>query len=289
MSWITIAFISALLSAGAAILQKKILFRMEVLDFSLLASLLTLIVSLPFAFVIRFEDISAISLAVLSIKSFLGAFAFYYVMKSIKSLELSSALPLMALTPGLVAFFAFLILGENLSDTELAGLILLATGTYLLELRDKMHPAEPFLVFLRSKSHHYVLLALLLFTFTSILDKVILKNYRMQPEAFMLFQQAFFFVIFLVISFLEKKRTDRKIGLNLFLLVLFVAIFTAGYRYSQILAVKEAPVALVLAIKRTSVLFAVIVGGRIFKEHSLTKKSIATAIIILGAMMIMEE
>ena len=47
MSWFWLALLSAALSAAAAITQKKVLFRMEALDFSWLLSLLTLLLSLP--------------------------------------------------------------------------------------------------------------------------------------------------------------------------------------------------------------------------------------------------
>ncbi|MGE5500287.1 MAG: hypothetical protein ACM3Q2_19600, partial [Syntrophothermus sp.] len=68
--------------------------------------------------------------------------------------------------------------------------------------------------------------------------------------------------------------------------IVFIALLTIVYRYTEIAAVKNAPVALVLSIKRISVFFAVIIGGRIFKESSLLIKSIATAIIIAGVILI---
>ena len=51
MFWFTMAFCSALLSAAAAIIQKKVLFRLNALEFSFLVSLIILIFSLfiPFS------------------------------------------------------------------------------------------------------------------------------------------------------------------------------------------------------------------------------------------------
>ncbi len=62
-----------------------------------------------------------------------------------------------------------------------------------------------------------------------------------------------------------------------------ISVITIGYRYTQIEAVKIAPVALVLSIKRTSVFFASIFGGKIFSESYLLKKGIAIIIMLIGA------
>ncbi|MFZ1290092.1 MAG: hypothetical protein WAR79_08375, partial [Melioribacteraceae bacterium] len=56
-----------------------------------------------------------------------------------------------------------------------------------------------------------------------------------------------------------------------------------GYRYTQIEAIKLASVALVLTVKRTSVFFASIIGGKIFKEKYLVKKGIGIILILIGA------
>jgi len=52
--------------------------------------------------------------------------------------------------------------------------------------------------------------------------------------------------------------------------------------------VKIAPVALVLSVKRVLFFFATVGGGKIFAECDLFKKSIATMIMVAGAMLIWE-
>jgi len=133
MDWYLIAFISAILSALAAISQKKILFDMEALDFSLLLSLFNAALALLLIPSIAFSEISTLSLVILYGKTILGAIAFWFVMLAIKNLEISGALPLMILTPALVALSAFIILGETISAAEITGLGLLLIGIYVLE------------------------------------------------------------------------------------------------------------------------------------------------------------
>ena len=52
-----------------------------------------------------------------------------------------------------------------------------------------------------------------------------------------------------------------------------ISVLTIGYRYTQIVSVSLASVALTLAVKRTSVLWATVIGGKIFKDTNLVEKN----------------
>ena len=133
MTWFVVAIISALLSAFAAITQKKVLFKLGAIEFSFLLSIVNLLFSIPFFFFIDYETINTLNLSILFAKSVIGVAAFLCVMISLKNLEISNALPLLALTPGFVAVFAFIILGESLKSLEVVGLGFLIIGTFILE------------------------------------------------------------------------------------------------------------------------------------------------------------
>ncbi len=289
MDWFSLAFLSATLSAVSTLLEKKTLFKTEALDFSFSVSLFNMLFSLPFFLWVDFSQVTLISVLIIYFKAILGALAFLCVMLAIKNMEISGALPLMVLTPGFVAFFAFMLLGESLSGGEISGMVLLLVGTYILESGKSKNILYPFKVFIESKFHNYIIYALLLFTVTSLLDKYLLRDHAMHPYAFMGFQQLFLAVNFFIIMFLRKKSFSKMIFIpdkNVFLLIISIAILTIGYRYTQIEALTLAPVALVLSVKRLSVFFVTLVGGKIFKEKNLTKKLIATAILIVGALLI---
>jgi drug/metabolite transporter (DMT)-like permease len=289
MTWFILALLSAVLSATASIFEKKILFKLGALEFSFLLAVFNLIFSIPFFFSVDFAAVPINSLFLLYLKTILGAFAFWNVMLAIKNMELSGALPLLVLTPGFVALFAFLILGESLSNLEIIGMILLLSGTYILERRGKDF-WEPFKIFVKSKNHHYIVLALLIFTTTSIMDKWLLRDYQLAPMAFIPFQHLFLAINFLLIVLFTEFGLFKKIkthSKSVWGIVILISIFTVGYRYFQIESVKIASVALVLTVKRSSVFFATIIGGKIFKEHHLLRKAIATLIMIAGAVIML--
>ena len=208
-------------------------------------------------------------------------------MYGIKNLELSSALPLLVLTPGLVAIVALITLGEALTLLQIVGLICLLIGTYGLQLKGKQKFLGPWKSFLKSKGYYYIIAALILFTTTSVLDKAILKNFKVPLNAFMGFQHLFLAIIFIIIILSFRKHIELKSAFKFsWKIILVVSIVTIIYRYTQLSAVKVAPVALVLALKRVSVFFAVIIGGTMFKEHRLLIKAVATALMVAGVVLV---
>jgi uncharacterized membrane protein len=292
MNWFFIALISAVLSAASAISQKKVLFSLSALEFSFYVSLFNIIFAIPFFYTFNVGSISPESIAILFFKSILGGLAFYCVMLALKNLDISGALPLLVLTPGFVALFAFLFHLETLTIIQLSGMFLLLIGTYILEMKPNQTLLEPFTIFTKSPNYHYVGFALILFTASSILDKVLLGRYKMPPNAFMAFQQVFYGIVIasvFVFSTVKKRNPLSSFDKRIWLWVILIAVLTAGYRYTQIRAIRIAPVSLVISVKRISVFIAVVIGGRMFNEKNLLKKAIATAIMVAGAIMIMEE
>jgi len=292
MMWFLVALLSSFLSAFAAITQKKVLFNLKPLEFSFYLSLVNLLFSIPFFFFIDYQTINSQNLSILFIKSLIGALAFLCVMTALKNLQISNALPLLALTPGFVAVFAFFILDEKLKYYEIIGLISLILGTYILESKSLKEVLVPFSVFIKSKYHQFILAALLLFTASSIMDKVLLIKLNLTPTSLTAFQHIFFALLFSIIYLIANKSISKKeiftFKENLGWIAL-ISILTIGYRFSQIWAVSLASVALVLAVKRTSVLWATIIGGKIFKDTNLLKKVIAVIFILVGAILILRD
>lgn len=290
MNWFILAFISAVLSAAAALSQKKILFKSGALEFSFVLSIFNILTSFPLWYTANFADLTFISLFLLFIKTFIASIAFWNVMLAIKNMEISGALPLMVLTPGIVAVFGFFLLGEILSIGAIAGLVLLTIGTYILELRKGNSLFQPFKVFINSKKHHYILTALLCFTITALMDKTLLKNYKLNPQLMVIFQQifsAFCFTIFLIYKKENPYKILKKFNWKQLQFIIFISLLTTGYRYFTFAAMKEAPTSLVLSVKRLSVFIVTLAGGKLFNESRLHQKIIATIILLAGTYLVM--
>ena len=286
MEWFYLAFISAILSAFAAVLQKKVLFDLDALEFSFILGIFNLVFAFFLLPQVNFDSLSTLGIIILYLKTILGALAFWNVMLAIKNMEISGALPLMVLTPAIVAVLSLFILGESLTGIEIVGMIILLLGTYILELKKNDKFIDPIKTLINSTFHKYIFYALLLFSISSVIDKLILNQYKLSAFNFVLFQQIFLGINFTLLVFIKSKNPIAifgKISKNNIGWIIVISIITIGYRYTQIEAVKIAPVALVLSIKRTSVFFASILGGKLFRETLLFKKGIAILIMLLGA------
>lgn len=292
MTWFLVALLSSFLSAFAAITQKKVLFKLNPVEFSFQLAVVNLVLSIPFFFFINYETINSYNLFILLVKSVIGVLAFLCVMTALKNLQISNALPLLALTPGLVAVFAYLFLGESLKTFEVIGLTSLIVGTYILESKNLKEILFPLNVFFKSKYHHYILAALLLFTASSVMDKLLLIKLNFTPVSLTAFQHLYFAILFLIIFLISEKKFDRnKLFANKkdYLWITLISVLTLGYRFTQVVSISMSSVALTLAVKRTSVLWATIIGGKIFKDSNLVKKIIAVLFILLGAILILRD
>ncbi|HSL88702.1 MAG TPA: EamA family transporter [Ignavibacteriaceae bacterium] len=293
MTWYYLALISAVFSALAAISEKRVLFRLNALDFSFFVSIITLILSIPFFFDAPLNLSLSTPLIILFLKAILSALAFLCVMLAIKNLEISEALPLLALSPGLVAVLGVLFIQDTLLFNEWIGISLMLIGTYILELKkDDKSIFDPFKSLLRFNKYKYIFFALILFSITSLIDRVLLKDFKLPPYTFMAYQQLFFALIFTTMVLIRKKKVNdifKTLNKNVIYLILLISLFTVIYRYTQIEATKIAAVALVLSVKRLSVLMAVIIGGKLFKESNVLKRLIAAVIILTGLVILVNS
>ncbi len=291
MIWFVLASLSAILSAAAAITQKKILFRINALEFSFLVSVLILAMS---SFVPLFVDVTSIPQPILLIvlgKSILGGVAFLFVMMSLEHNQISDALPLLGLTPAATAIAALLLIGETLRSWEWVGIGLMITGSYILERRPSAGVLRPLReVFLR-KSHFYIFAALSLFALSSVADKMLLSGYKIDPLALLFYQHIVYAAMFgFLLLFRSFPFSEVALkGRQQLPLILAVAILTIAYRVAQLEATKIAPVALVLAVKRTSILYASFFGGKMFSDERLGLRLLGGAIIVAAGFIILRN
>jgi uncharacterized membrane protein len=284
MNWFLIATVSALFSAAAAVAQKKVLFRLDAFEFSFFVSAAILTISLPAVFIADVSALSPDSIMILTVKSILGGFAFLLVMISLQKNQISSALPLLGTTPAITALLAVPLIGDSIAGVEWIGIGLMTFGTYLLEKRGKRNIPGSMAEFFRSKNHYYIFGAVALFAVSSIADKILLSVRNVDPFVVLFYQHIIYCLMFgAFVAVRTRKITEvRKIGKKYLALIIIIALLTVAYRFTQLMAVRLAPVALVLAVKRTSILYASFFGGKLFSEERLAHK-IAGAVLIVAA------
>lgn len=289
MEWFILASASALFTSCATLAEKKILFKIEALSFSFYLSIVGLFLSIPFFFGITVSSITVETLIILYIKSILGTLVFLFVMLTLKNFEISKALPLLVITPGLTAIFAYLFLGDSLTAKETLGIILLMVGTYILEISGKKKILDSFLQIFKNRNYIYIFSAIAMFTASANLDRLLLTDYKLEPVSFMALQQMFYAFNFALLFLLTRKKDEIKSmpGKEILKWIFLISLLIIGYRYTLIEATKLAPVALVLSVRRISVFFSALIGGKLFKEKELVKRAVATIIMVAGALFLL--
>ena len=288
MDWFLLSLASAVLTAASAITEKRTLLKMHAMEFSAALSVAILSLSLPILPFVSWETILSAPVAIIYLATLLASVSFLLIAKGVRHMDVSESSPIMVIGPLFAAMFAFIFLGEKLTPLHFAGIAVLILGAYLLELKSHSGLLEPLKAFGKSRYVHYILLALLLYGITSAIDRLVLGYFGMPPLEYLLIAHFFLAVNFtaMMIIFHDGLPGIGRALKGSFWWIMLVAALSVGYRLAQVYAVAEAPVALVSAIKRTSALFAVIIGGEMFHEQNLLRKSLACAIMIIGAAMI---
>jgi drug/metabolite transporter (DMT)-like permease len=291
MFWFTLASCSALLSAVSAVLQKKILFRLNALEFSFLVSAVILIFSSFIPFSMDVTSITPTLLMIIIGKSILGGAAFLLVMMSLEHNQISTALPILGMTPAVTALAALLILGESLQHWEWLGIAMMMAGTYFLEKRPAQKILQPFQEVLRSKNYYFMYGALCLFAISSVIDKLLVSGYKTDPLIVLFYQHIVYCGMFGTLLFFRKQSFPAVVqkGVPQLPFIVTAAILTLAYRFTQLEATKLAPVALVLAVKRTSILYASFFGGRLFSDERLAQKLVGGALIVGAGFIILRN
>ena len=290
MLWFFLALGSAVFSAAAAIAQKKVLFHLPALEFSFLVSGVIALFSFVFAVAIDVTAVDQKTFLILTVKSVVGGAAFLLVMLSLRRNQISTALPLLGLTPGVTALMALPALGESLQVWEWGGVALMMAGTYLLE---KPKAVQNGVLQRRwfEKSQYSMYGAVFLFALSSVLDRLLLGKMKIDPRVVLFYQNMIYCVMFGCILFL-RKSFGRKLlveGKSQMLLLVLIALCTLAYRYAQLEATALAPAALVLAVKRTSIMFASFFGGKLFSDDRLPAKLVGASLIVAAGFLILRN
>lgn len=286
LEWYVFALGCAVLASAAAITEKRTLMKEHAMEFSAVLALVNALFLLPVAAVSIFSI--PLDLLVLTyIASILASVAFLYVAKSLRHMEISAASPLLNFGPAFTALVAFMVLGENLSSLQLFGIALIILGSYVLEVDHKLHDlAEPFRRLARSKYIHFIFIALILYSVSSVIDKIVLSS--VSPIVYLSVAHLFMAVNFVVMitAFHNGIEGIRHGVKNAWKWIVVVAMFTTGYRLLQLQAVSMVMVSMVIPIKRLSTLFSTVIGGGLFHEEGLLVKSAACAVMLAGVWLV---
>ncbi|KPJ95141.1 MAG: EamA-like transporter family protein [Gammaproteobacteria bacterium SG8_11] len=287
MDWFTLSLICALSLAAADAFTKKFFpqysgWELLVIRFVVPAALL-----LPLAFLYPIPSVPAVFWLWIAVLVPLEILAMLLYLLAIRDSPLHLTLPYLAFTPVFNVATGWLVLGETVSPQGLLGIVLVVCGAYLLNIRQLKfgnNVFAPFIAITKERGSRLILSVAAIYSFTSVAGKGAMQYAT--PESFGAFYYVLIgFVLLVVTVFYQPAKLQVLIRRPA--ATLFIGLLMAVMVVSHFLALALIEVAYMIAVKRTSLLFGIVLGAVLFKERQLAQHFIAGSLMVIGVALIL--
>ncbi len=210
-------------------------------------------------------------------------------MKAIRDHPLSLTMPYLAFTPVFVSLSGWLILGETVDADGMTGILLVVAGGWLLNFshaspRDWRTWLEPLKAIFYEPGSRMMLGVAAIYSLTSVMGKGALAYVAPQSMG------AFYYVMIGAVTLLLFSLRDPGItrrSLRKPLAAAAVATLNGVMVISHFIALQLVEVAYMISVKRTSLLFGILLGAWLFKESGLLSRFPAGLLMVLGVYLIL--
>ncbi len=284
MNWFLLSFLSAFFTALSDALSKKSLVNSNeylIVWVRVGFSSPFLLIILPF---IEIPDLDKYFFLAFLFLLPLEIIALILYVKAIKLSPLSLTLPFLALTPIFMIFTSSFMLGERLDKPGIIGIILTATGAYLLNVKTtKKGVWEPFKAIGRERGSVYMIIVAFIFSITSNLGKVAVAH-----SSPLFFSAVYFPILAVVLLPVLICKNHHKTSQLFSQAAIFsqIGLTLALATVTHFLAVILIEVPYVISVRRMSLLFGIMYGALWFKETDIKERLIGSIIMIIGVVII---
>ena len=208
-------------------------------------------------------------------------------MLMIKSLEVSNlsiSIPMLSFTPVFLLLTSYLMLNEFPSLAGLFGVLLVVLGSYVLNIHGAKHGyLDPVKSIFKNKGIFYMVIVAFLYSLCANLGKI---GVNLSNPAYYMFMFYLIYSMLLFVIFYKKVKSNITIlGKNLNYFV-FGGFSTAASEILIGIAYKYSIVPYIISLKRTSILFAVLIGIFLFKEKNIKQAVIGSVVMFIGVLII---
>lgn len=207
---------------------------------------------------------------------------------AIRDSPLALTLPYLAFTPVLTALFGWLLLGESITGQGLAGVLSVVLGAYVLNLEHARlaRPRTwfaPLLAITRERGSRLMLGVAVIYGISSVLGKGAMQH--LPGPGF----GAFYFVLvglFTLLVFAWREPVALGVLARPRPAHLLVAGLMGVMIVSHFLALAQVETAYMIAVKRLSILFGILLGAMFFAEGRLARNLLAGGMMVGGVALI---
>ena len=284
MLWFLLSLLSAASESAKDVLSKKSLKKIDEYSASWSLRFFSLIFLVPLLVIVKIPTIGSGFWAALLVSGLLNLVTTVLYMKALKSSDLSVTSPMLAFTPLFLLMTSPLIVGEFPAFLGLIGVLLIVSGSYILNAGERHKGLfAPFKALLKEKGPRLMLAVAFIWSITSNFDKIGVQN--SSPIFWTVSVNALIALLLTPLLLYKSKKATTTIQKNLKVLVP-IGLFGALIHIFQMTAISMALVTYVSSIKRTSILFSVLSGWVVLKEKGIRERLAGAAVMIAGVVLI---
>ncbi len=185
--------------------------------------------------------------------------------------------PYLAFTPAFLVFTGRWILGEVPAAPAYGGIALVCAGGYLLHLEPGMGWLDPVRALGRERGSVLMLAVAALYSVTAALGKVAVL--ASDPVTFGL---VYYGILTACLTPWAVVREGGRSGRAWLLTLGLVGLFSAVMILAHFSAIRLAPASYMIAVKRTSVIWSILLGGVVFSERGWRRRLLGGAVMVAG-------
>lgn len=278
------ALLAAILEASKTIFSKRGLEEINVFVVAWASRFFPLFFLIPWVLMIKLPQLGDrfwITLGMVLVLDTIGSILY---MSALKASDISLTVPMVAFTPLIMLVSGPMLLGEFPSLIGLIGIVTVVIGSYLLNITKKSQGAlAPFRALLKEKGPRLMLLLAAVWAFTSSFHKIGVLN--SSPIFWATSVHLGLTLTLLPLMLMQRGKPINQVISGWKVLVMIgsassLAIIAQNISLQTVLAVYT------VSIKRTSILFSILLSWIVFKEKNIKQRLTAASIMVLGAILI---
>lgn len=289
MHWFLLSLGSAFSLATADALTKRLFGDCTAIEMLVVRFCVPALLLLPLAVVNGLPPVPPAFWGWLAVLVPLELVAMALYVTAIRDAPLHLTLPYLAFTPVFNVLTGYLVLGETVSAAGFAGIALVTTGAYALNLRHLGTRGArvwlaPLRAIVREQGSRRMLAAAAIYSVTSVGGKAAMEYTT--PWVF----GAFYYVVIggvLMAGLLWRRPAALGVLARRPLGELAVGGLMAVMVIAHFLAIARVEAAYMVSVKRTSLLFGILYGALLFRERGLARHLAAGALMVGGVAVIL--
>lgn len=282
--WIILSLLTAVCEAVKDGLCKKSLKDFDVFTIAWAWKVFSLPFILPLLFFVPMpENIPGRFWVALIVGGGLNIMATLLYIRAISLSDLSITLPLLSFTPVFLLITSPVMVGDIPTLPGYIGVLLIFAGSYLLGIKDRSTLSSPIKAIIREPGARLMLMVALIWSVAANMDKIGVM--ATTPFFWAVCVQSFISLGLTIVLLCSRSVLRGKTRGNLAMLLLIGFVTGAGF-ICQMTAIKLGLVPYVIAVKRTSIIMGVLIGGLYFLEKDLKTRAAAVAVMLVGVFLI---